>query len=68
MKNLLLGLLFLFLCLLSGITFAGKTAYLVDTYRYDGKRVCLYETSQGEVFELVKQGEAGSCPRTHFFE
>lgn len=47
---------------------AGDTAYLVDTYRGNGQKVCVYETSQGEVYELVKQGEAGSCPRTHFFE
>lgn len=51
-----------------GVVFAGETAYLVDVYRDNGKRICLYETSQGELYELVKQGEAGSCPRTHFFE
>lgn len=68
MKDFLLAILFMTACFFCGVSFAGKTAYLVDTYRYDGKRVCLYETTQGEVFELVKQGEAGSCPRTHFFE
>ena len=52
----------------SGSAWSGDTAYLVDTYRGNGQKVCIYETSQGEVYELVKQGEAGSCPRTHYFD
>lgn len=52
----------------SGSAWSGDTAYLVDIYRDNGKRICIYETSQGEVYELVKQGEAGSCPRTHYFD
>lgn len=54
--------------LVSGSVRSGDTAYLVDVYRDNGKRICIYETSQGEVYELVKQGEAGSCPRTHYFD
>lgn len=52
----------------SGSAWSGDTAYLVDTYRGNGQKVCIYETSQGEVYELVKDGEAGSCPRTHYFD
>ena len=68
MKDFLLAILFMAACFACGVVFAGDTAYLVDTYRGNGQKVCIYETSQGEVYELVKQGEAGSCPRTHFFE
>lgn len=68
MKDFLLAILFMAACLVCGVVFAGETAYLVDVYQDNGKRICLYETSQGELYELVKQGEAGSCPRTHFFE